>query len=146
MVKNILKVALLALILIQFFKIDKTNPPINPAHDLLSAEVIDQEVLTILEDACNDCHSYQTTYPWYTNIEPLSWYVKGHIKHGRGNLNFSEWYNYSEAKQKHKAEECVERINNGSMPLSSYKIMHPKSRLDDAQKLILINFFNDLSL
>lgn len=53
---------------------DHTNPPVlaeaswdSPAtHDLAAR-------------ACFDCHSNQTTWPWYSNVAPLSWVVSHHI-------------------------------------------------------------------
>ena len=80
--------ALILLLLIQVFSIDKTNPPADPQDDFMTLTAPPVEIKTILKNACYDCHSNHTEYPWYTNIEPVSWWVKGHIKNGRRQVNF----------------------------------------------------------
>jgi hypothetical protein len=41
--------------------------------------------------ACFDCHSNETTWPWYTNFAPFSWLAYNDVTGGRSALNFSEW-------------------------------------------------------
>jgi hypothetical protein len=41
--------------------------------------------------ACFDCHSNLTSWPWYSNIAPVSWLIQRDVDGGRGSLNFSEW-------------------------------------------------------
>jgi len=95
----------------------------------------------MLKTSCYDCHSNQPTYPWYTNIAPVSWWIKHHINEGTHHLNFSIWGTYSEKRKNHKLEECIEMIEEDEMPMSSYKIMHAESKLTDTQKLQLVEFF-----
>lgn len=87
------------LLVIQFFRIDKTNPPVNQAKDFIKLSSPPAKVAQLLKDACYDCHSHETKYPWYTNIAPVSWWIKNHIDHGREHLNFSVWADY-EAKKR----------------------------------------------
>ena len=37
------------------------------------------DVKNILEVACNDCHSNKTVYPWYSNIQPVAWWMNEHV-------------------------------------------------------------------
>ncbi len=60
------------------------------------------DVAVLLKSACADCHSNETTYPWYTSVEPISWMIKRHINGARGNFNMSEWQSYDLSKQNHK--------------------------------------------
>ncbi|AMM52854.1 cytochrome C [Rufibacter sp. DG15C] len=126
------------LVLIQFIRIDKTNPPADPAQDFITLKNPPQEVAHILKASCYDCHSNHTTYPWYTNVAPVSWWVKRHINEGRDELNFSEWGNYTAKRAAHKLDESYELVAEGEMPLSSYTLIHANARLSEPQKQQLL--------
>ncbi len=134
MTKKILLGIIILLVIIQFFPIDKENPNGSPDQDFLVSESMPEGVKITFKEACYDCHSNHTKYPWYTNIAPLSWWINNHIQHGREELNFSNWTQYTEGKRKHKLEESFELIENGQMPLKSYTWMHPEAKLDDQRK------------
>jgi hypothetical protein len=142
--KNITIVILLLLILFQFVRIDKTNPPLEQAKDIISITKPSEEISSILKISCYDCHSNEITYPWYTNIAPVSWWIKHHINEGTHHLNFSEWGNYSSRKADHKLKECVEMVEEGEMPMFSYTLMHGEAKLSKEQQLLLINWFKSL--
>ena len=144
MKKKIGYIALASLLIIQVFSIDKTNPPIDPALDFLQVADVPDMVKMGVKNACLDCHGNTTKYPWYTNIEPVSWWIKGHIDHARGSLNFSEWNAYSPDDKKHAARECVEVLEEGWMPPSSYKLMHKEAKLDQATVTAMIDYFKGL--
>ena len=59
-------------------------------------------------------------------------------------MNFSIWGTYSEKRKNHKLEECIEMIEEGEMPISSYTLMHGEAKLTDSQKLQLVEFFKAL--
>lgn len=136
---------LAALVIIQFFGIDKTNPPVNTSEEFMTLTAPPADVAQLLKDACYDCHSHETKYPWYTNIEPVSWWIAGHIEHAREHLNFSKWGAYDAEKMAHKAEECGEEVEKGKMPLKSYLPMHPEARLSDAQRERLSSWFMSMA-
>ena len=100
-----------------------------------------QEVSDILEVACYDCHSYATTYPWYSNIAPISFWIDDHVVEGRDHLNFAEWASYSEKQKHHKFEECVEEVKEGEMPIESYTWLHGGAKLSEAQRSTLAEWF-----
>lgn len=139
--KNIAIFLVFLLLAIQFIRIDKTTEPVNPATDFIALTSANAEVANTLKIACYDCHSNQPTYPWYTNIAPVSWWIKHHIDEGSHHLNFSIWGTYKEKRKNHKLDECVEMIEEGEMPMTSYTIMHGDAKLTDAQKLQLVEFF-----
>jgi len=132
------------LIVMQLFRIDKTNPPTVAENDFLTLNTASAEVQTIIKASCYDCHSNTSIYPWYTNVAPVSWWIKHHINEGRKHLNFSEWGKYTAKKADHKLEECVEMIQEGEMPMSSYTIIHGDTKLNEDQKLMLVNWFSSL--
>jgi hypothetical protein len=81
-----------------------------------------------------------TRYPWYAEIQPVSWWLADHVKDGKRHLNFNEFDGYRVAKQYKKLEECIEEIKSGSMPLPSYTIMHKDAILTKEEKEILYNW------
>ncbi len=139
--RNILIGIVLLLLLIQLFRIDKTTKPVNPAIDFIALTSPNADLENILKVACYDCHSNQPRFPWYTNIAPVSWWIKHHIDEGSHHLNFSEWGTYTEKRKNHKLEECVEMIEEGEMPMDSYTWMHKEAKLTDAQKRQLVEWF-----
>ena len=142
--KKFLYLLLIAVIAIQFFRIDTSVPEVSPASDFISITNPSNEVESILKTSCYDCHSYETKYPWYSNIAPVSWWLKYHINDGRKHLNFSIWGEYSSKKADHKLEECVEEVEEGEMPLGSYTITHSEAKLNSSQKKLLEDFFQSL--
>ncbi len=139
--KKIIYGIIAVLILIQFFRIDKTNPEVISGNDYINITNPPENVTSILKTSCYDCHSNSSAYPWYSNIAPISWWVKDHINEGREELNFSEWATFTEKRKKHKLEECIEMIDENEMPLNSYTIMHGNAKLTADDKGYLIEWF-----
>lgn len=144
MLKKIVKilavVLVAALIAIQFFRIDKTNPPIVETDTIDAAMAVPPDIKLILGRSCNDCHSNNTVYPWYSNIQPAAWFLKDHIDEGRRELNFSEFNPYSAKKKKHKFEEICEQVESGNMPLPSYLWIHRNAALSETEKKALCDW------
>jgi hypothetical protein len=136
-VKKLLKILLIVVIVLflgaQVVRPDRTNPPTNAA-DVMQ---VPSDVQAILDRSCNDCHSNQTRWPWYTNVAPMSWIIADHVKEGRHELNFSEFNTYSAKKAAHKMEEVCEQVERGEMPLKQYLPLHPEAKLSpqDVQRL-----------
>lgn len=139
--KNIAIFLVFLFLLIQSIRIDKTTEPVNPATDFISITSANSEISGMLKTACYDCHSNQPVYPWYSNIAPVSWWIKNHYNEGSHHLNFSIWGTYSEKRKDHKLKECIEMVEEGEMPMDSYTWMHKEAKLSEAQKLQLVEFF-----
>jgi hypothetical protein len=104
-----------------------TNPPITsePAWS-------DAETRSLAFRACFDCHSNETTWPWYTNVAPVSWLAQRDVVQGRDELNYSEWDGSQEG------DESAEKVLDGSMPPWFYLLTHPEARLSDAETRTLV--------
>lgn len=139
--KKMLVVLLVAFIIIQFFPIDKTNPPVDAGMDFLKIKKTPEPIAKIITTSCYDCHSNETKYPWYSSIAPASWFLQNHIKEGRKHLNFSTFAMYEPKRQIKKMEECVELIEKHEMPLESYYIGHQDAKITDIQRQELIKYF-----
>jgi Haem-binding domain len=147
--KSLLRKILLGLLavflLMQFYRIDKTNPPTDPNLDFLTVVNAPMEMATLVKNSCYDCHSHETKYPWYTDIMPFSKWIKGHIDQGREELNFSIWTTYEPDKQDHKLEEASEMLIETKMPLTTYLIAHSEARISKEERQALANWFESLS-
>ena len=113
------------LVVIQFIPYGRAhaNPPVEgePQWDSPRTE-------ELVRRACYDCHSNETTWPWYTNIAPLSWWIENNVREGRHELNFSEW-----GVRRQEGGEAVETVRKGSMPPIDYTWLHPSARLTDQE-------------
>lgn len=141
MKKKILYGLLAALIIIQFFPIDQNNPAVIDGQDYFASSQTPQDTQTLIENACYDCHSNTTDYPWYFRPQPLGWWLKGHVKGGRMKLNFSEWGSMSSEDQKHALHECVEVLEEKRMPIKSYTWLHGEAQLSEEQRALLVQHF-----
>ena len=133
---------LAALIVIQFFHPKKNKAEGVQPNYIGNAFAIPEDVKAILSKACNDCHSNNTTYPWYDNFQPIHWWHDKHIKEGKKGINFDEYTNRKLRFQFHKMEDVVEQIKDGEMPLDSYTWVHKGARLSDDEKNKIINWAN----
>lgn len=140
MLKKILTILLIAFIIAQFFNPQKNEYTSIPESDFILIEKPPQQISAILKESCYDCHSSNTRYPWYDRITPVNFWVNGHIEHGKGKLNFSEWKHYSAKKKAHKLDEVIEALKNNEMPLSSYTFMHSGAKLTEDKSETLINW------
>ena len=142
--KRLFLLLLLAFIVIQFFRPAKNiaSGPQAYAKDISTIHAVPADVQVILKKACNDCHSNNTEYPWYNNIQPVAWWLAGHVRDGKNALNFSEFATYSLRKQYGKIQQVNNEVKNGGMPLSSYTIIHTSAKLSDAEKLSIANWTN----
>lgn len=129
-----LLVLVVVLMVIQFIPTDKSAPEIKPTETFAAMVQPPEAILTQLKSACYDCHSYETTYPWYTHVAPVSFWIAGHIRNGRKKLNYSTWGTQSPSDQKHLLHEMAEEIADGHMPPKGYYRMHKEAYLDEAKK------------
>lgn len=135
--KKILLLLLLLFIAVQFIQPEQNSSVQPSVSDIAMIYHVPDKVLALLKTACYDCHSNNTAYPWYSHIQPGAWLMSNHIKQGKENLNFSEYGAYSHRKQVSKLRAIDSSINDGSMPLWSYTLLHTNAKLSkDEQALI----------
>ncbi|THU38136.1 cytochrome C [Niastella caeni] len=131
-------------ILIQFIR-----PARNQSGQVLQTDItktfsVPFKVKTVLEVACYDCHSNNTRYPWYANLQPGGWWLAKHVKEGKEELNFSEFGSYSRRRQITKLRSIENSINDGAMPLSSYTLLHQNARLTSDEKALIVAWVNKI--
>ncbi|MFY7900842.1 MAG: heme-binding domain-containing protein [Chitinophagaceae bacterium] len=130
-------VLLFVLVIMQFFKPEKNIAASASTHHIRTVYQVPNDVEKILAKACYDCHSNHTNYPWYSNIQPIAWWLTNHVTDGKKHLNFDEFGTYRIAKQNHKLEEVVTEVQESEMPLTSYTLIHGNSKLTDVEKNLL---------
>lgn len=130
------------LIIIQFFQTDKNIDTSGTAlaNDISSIYTVPSDVHSILQTSCYDCHSNNTDYPWYDNIQPVSWWLNNHIEEGKKELNFNEFASYRINRQYKKLEEVIKQVKEDEMPLSSYTLIHTDAKLSPEKKLAISNW------
>jgi hypothetical protein len=133
-------VVVVLLVLIQAVRPAKTNPPVDEAKTIQANTTMSAEVAAIFERACNDCHSNKTTWPWYSQVAPVSWLLVDDVNSGRKELSLSEWGTYDPKKKALKLEKICEEVEAGGMPLNYYLPLHPASRLSDSDKKALCDW------
>ena len=141
-IKIIALVLVAAFVIMQFFRIDRTNPPIVEGETLEAAVNVPADVSQILARSCNDCHSHKTIYPWYSHIQPSAWFLRDHVDHGRSHLNFSVFNTYDAKKKAKKLEEICEEIESEAMPLPSYLWIHRGAVLSKSDGKALCDWAN----
>ncbi|MCO4291648.1 heme-binding domain-containing protein [Solitalea sp. MAHUQ-68] len=138
MKKKILYGLLILLVIIQFIRPTKNQSNSISANDISKHYSVPSDVQESLKVACADCHSNNTNYPWYTNIQPVGWWMQHHVNEGKEHLNFSEFIGYSPKKANHKLKEVIESQEEGWMPLESYLWIHNDAKLTKEQKGAII--------
>lgn len=138
--KKILLGVLVLLIVIQFIRPARNINGQVLATDISKLYNIPQNVQASLKTACYDCHSNNTRYPWYMNIQPVGWYLAWHVDEGKDELNFSEFGSYSSRKQAGKLKSIANTVRDDEMPLSSYTLIHKDAKLTTEQKAQIIDW------
>ena len=143
------KKKILLFIIVIFLAIQFIQPAHNTSGQVLPTDItkvisVPDKVVDIFRNACYDCHSNNTRYPWYVYIQPMGWMMSKHIKNGKANLNFSEFGTYSKRKQANKLRAIGTSLNEGSMPLSSYTIMHTDAKLSTEDKKIITDWVTNV--
>ncbi len=146
--KKYLKKIVIALVLV-FIGIQFIPKNYNESTEVLTTDFITQfnpskKIESLLKTSCYDCHSNNTQYPWYNRIQPVAWFMEGHINEAKEELNFSEFGNYSKRRQKSKLKSIMSQIRDDEMPLWNYTLIHQDAKLSKKDKEILEDWIDDL--
>lgn len=130
--KNKLLYLIIFIIILQFIPYGKEHTEYKTVAE---PEWYNTQTRELFFKACGDCHSFQTEWPWYSNIAPISWLIYNHVQEGREHFNVSNW-GY---QKKNKGEDAAEEIEQGDMPIAPYLFLHSEANLSDKYKNILID-------
>ena len=144
LIKNGVGFFVLLIIVIQFFNTDKNRSVTPSANAIEKHYKVPPHVQNLLKKSCYDCHSNNTIYPWYNNIQPVKWWLADHINSGKRHLNFDEFNTYSKEKKLKKLDEISETVRSGEMPLTSYIVIHHDAKLSSADQLAIENWVTEV--
>ena len=123
-----------ATLAVQLLSVERVNPALSsPGGDVAAPP----QIQAILDRTCYDCHSNQTRWPWYSRVAPVSWLIVHDVTVARKEINFSEWGGYYPRTRQRKLEWMERALRDEKMPPWSYRLMHPGSRLTDADRAAL---------
>lgn len=145
-IKKVLILLLVVFVIAQFFGPDKNEGNLASMDAFMTETNPPEEVKVILKEACIDCHSDVTRYPWYNNITPVNYWLADHVKHGKKHFNLSNWEGNSVKRKDHKFEELIEMMESREMPLKSYTITHSEAKLTDVQIASVIDWANKVRI
>ncbi len=140
-IRLILVTLLAILIIIQLIRPSKNVG--GSTNDIAVKYQVPDNVMHTIKIACYDCHSNRSDYPWYWNIQPVAWFMNGHINEGKRHLNFSEFASYQIWRQYRKLEEISDEVKSGDMPLTSYTLIHTEAKLSHQQDVDIQNWVAD---
>lgn len=133
LLKRILLGLLISLLLIQFIRPEKNKGIADTEKDVTHYVQVPDTIRSLLKTSCYDCHSNHTSYPWYSEISPVSLWLANHVKKGRAELNFSDFSQYTLRRQKNKLTSIADQVEEREMPLKSYLLLHGNARLSSGQ-------------
>ena len=141
-----LAVLVVAIVLvIQVIPVERNVSTVPPGQSFEKTEKVPANVAAILKVSCYDCHSNNTRYPWYSELQPGAYFMAQHIKEGKEELNLDEFNDYSKRRKKAKIKSIISQIEKEEMPLRSYRMMHGNARLSADEKKELLDFFNTIN-
>lgn len=144
--KNIIWIVLIgAVIVIQLIPSGRPEVFMNNPDDLILNNKLPDSVKQLLTNACYDCHSNETKYPWYSYVAPVSWLVARDTRMGREHLNFSDWESLSKMDKAKQLGEIAEEVEDGNMPMPIYILMHPEAKLTMNQRELLVNWTDEFA-
>jgi Haem-binding domain len=137
--KNPLRTSLVAAVivvgstslLVHPFGAVRAHAPVEP---LLTGAVVDTETARILERSCQNCHSQNTEWPWYSYFAPMSWVIENDVHQARSHMNLSGWGEYSLDQKQERLAELAAAIRSRQMPPTRYTFMHRDARLSEPER------------
>lgn len=124
----------------QFVRPDRTNPAIDPSASIETDQHIPSEAAAIIRRSCFDCHSNETSWPWYSAITPVNYLIAEDVNAGRKRLNFSNWGDYKPVRKHGLLERISDLVHSRQMPLSRYLYLHPGAKLSDEEVDFLVEW------
>ena len=118
-------------VIIQFVPAGRPDTIPENENDLIYNNHIPESIVNILKTSCYDCHSNETSFPWYSHVAPVSWLVNRDVIKGREELNFSEWESQSKMDKAKNIDKIIDEVKGGKMPMRIYILMHSEAKLNE---------------
>ena len=121
----------------QFVRPEMNEPPHRP---LMTGAEVPAEVQQVFNRACQDCHSSNTSWPWYAKVVPVAWMVKQDVDEGRKFLDLTEWDKYTKGQKMGYLAGMVSATKTERMPPPRYTWLHPDAKLSPDERKLIANW------
>lgn len=121
------------LLLMQLVPLNRDNPQVITQVNWDSPQTKE-----LFGRACADCHSNDTTWPWYSRVAPVSFLLVRDVHEGRQHFNISNLAGMDSRRLDRLPREIEETVSEGEMPMGIYVMMHPTAGLNTQEKQALI--------
>lgn len=115
----------------------RTNPSAPPSSSLRNQVEVPTEIDHLLRRSCWNCHSNETSWPWYAHVAPIRWLIVRDVEKARRTMNFSSWTEQAGKKLQQAvgmlAASCSD-VTVGRMPKPEYLFLHSEANLSEADK------------
>ncbi len=142
--KLIISILVIAFILIQFYPSKKPTVIIDNPNDLIAMNSVPENISSILKNSCYDCHSNESSFPWYSSVAPTKWLVYGHINEGREVLNFSNWNSLDTDDKAGLLDDISFMVLEGEMPIKGYTILHSEANLSEDDRELIVTWADEM--
>ncbi|QEM06132.1 cytochrome C [Mucilaginibacter rubeus] len=140
-----LGVVVILFIVIQFIPGQYNQSKQTSANNIAQVYSMPQDVQAILKKDCYDCHSNNTNYPFYAHLQPMRLMLDRHVRNGKDELNFDEFGTYSARKKRSKLRAISTSLDEGTMPLPSYLIIHRDAALNPRDTALIKNWIRKVN-
>src|SRR5713101_1049914 len=129
-----------SLLAVALFAVTLTRLALHPdplsAHGkpLFQGAQIDDPTMALFQRACQNCHSENTQWPWYSRIPPASWMIGKDVDDARRHVNFSNWDSYRPDEQQNFLTRIGIAARSGQMPLPRYTLLHREAVLTSQER------------
>jgi hypothetical protein len=144
MKKKIIIILIAIVVLIQFYPMEKPTVTTDNPNDLISTSNVPENISTLLKNACYDCHSNESTFPWYSNVAPVKWMLYDHISEAREELNFSNWNSLETDDKADLLDDISSMVLEGEMPIKGYTILHSEANLSEADRELIATWADEM--
>src|SRR5260370_5390915 len=96
---------------------------------LLTSAVVDTETVRILQRSCQNCHSQNTDWPWYSYVAPVSWLIEKDVHQARSHLNLSGWGQCSLDEKQDLLADLAAALRSRQKPPPRDPLLHRSDQL-----------------
>lgn len=101
-------------------------------------------VKPILAKSCANCHSSETSFPWYYNVPGIKQLIDSDISEAKRHLDLSKDFPFAgHGSPDDDLEAIRESVSKRKMPPWSYRLMHPESELTPEAEEEILNWVKE---
>lgn len=113
---------------------EKSAKTESPAFKQINRDLL-SDIMPIFQQSCVACHGGGTQKPWYYSIPGVRNLIDSDIEEGTAHLDLSGEFPFpGHGSPVEDLESIGLSIREGSMPPLRYWILHPSSRLSEAER------------